>query len=80
MHLHDVLRTWVDGLTKVDSEQERDNRLVDLLDSLLSLPAADKINTASYQKRLVAARITGYGESDLTNTVIDLTDQILRAP
>ena len=72
MHQHDIYRAWVAGITKTGTEQEHVDKLVDVLDSLLSLPGAKGLSGyREYAMRLEASRKPGFGVDDLTHTIID---------
>lgn len=79
MHQHDVLQAWITGITKTGTEDEQVGVLVDILDSLLSLPAAQRLQSLkNHQARLQAHRVRGFGINDLTNTIIDVSTQLQR--
>lgn len=74
LHPHDLTRILLEGAFKtVIDERQRVAMLVDILDSLLSTKEAKALaNRASYEARLSAARLDGFGESDLMNAVVDV--------
>ena len=80
MHCHDLLIAVIDGFLKTENtEQAQVEKLVDVLDSLLSLPAAKNLGSFSnYQDRLKAARENGFGVSDLRNTVLSLFSELFK--
>ncbi|MDR3413320.1 MAG: hypothetical protein P4L87_20600 [Formivibrio sp.] len=81
MHQNDIFMAWVAGLTKTGTEQEHVDKLVDVLDSLLSYPAAKNLpGHRDYALRLDAAKKAGFGVDDLTHTLIDLSIQLQHVP
>lgn len=74
LHPHDLTRFLLEGALKtVTDAAQRVEMLVDVLDSLVSTNEAQALpNLANYQARLSAARLSGFGESDLMNTIVDL--------
>lgn len=75
LHPHDLTRILLEAVLKtVTDESQRVAMLVDVLDSLLSTQEAKKLpSLANYQARLSAARLNGFGELDLMNTIVDLS-------
>jgi len=82
MHQHDVLRAWVAGITKTGTEQEQVDRLADVLDGLLSYPAARALaGYRSYDRVRQQARDSrphGPGVATLADVLIDLSGQLQR--
>lgn len=74
MHYHDLLNVVIDGFLKTEkTEQAQVEKMVDVLDSLLSLTEAKTVNSReNYEYRLKAAKEPGMGTSDLRNTILAL--------
>lgn len=78
MHYHDLLNVVIDGFLKTEkTEQAQVEKMVDVLDSLLSLTEAKTVNSReNYKYRLKAAKEPGMGTSDLRNTILALCSDL----
>ena len=78
MHYHDLLNVVIDGFLKTEkTEQAQVEKMVDVLDSLLSLTEAKTVNSReNYEYRLKAAKEPGMGTSDLRNTILALCSDL----
>lgn len=82
MHQHDILRAWVDGITKTGTDQEQVDRLADVLDGLLAFPKAQAL-PGFREYELVRQQVRdmkphGPGVHTLTHVVVDLSCQLQR--
>lgn len=77
MHQHDIFRIWAKRLTKTGTEQEKVNRLVDVLDGLLAFPQAKALpGIERYEKMRQQARDLsplGPGVDMLTDALVDIS-------
>lgn len=82
MHQQDVLRAWVAGLTKTGTEQEKVDRLADVLDGLLAFPKARTLSGfreyETVRKQARDMKPHGPGVDTLTHALIDLSCQLER--
>lgn len=82
MHQHDILRVWVTGITKTGTDQEQVDRLADVLDGLLAFPKAQALlGFREYdlvRKQARDLKPHGPGVDTLTNTLIDLSCQLVQ--
>ncbi|AXV77428.1 MULTISPECIES: hypothetical protein [Ralstonia solanacearum species complex] len=74
MHPIDIYHIWIDGLTRGQTEQEQVDRLADLLDFVLSVPAANALpEFERYQLTLKNARTGFAGVSMLSDALIAIS-------
>lgn len=80
MHQQDILRAWVAGITKVGTEQEKVDRLADVLDSLLACPKAQALpglwEYDLVRKQVRESKPHGPGVETLTHALVDLSCQL----
>lgn len=83
MHQHDILRSWVAGIIKTGTEQEKVDKLADVLDSLLSYPKARELHGFReydlVRKQARDLKPHGPGIDTLTDVLVDLSTRLQRA-
>lgn len=77
-----VFAIWIAGLLKTGTEQEKVDRLADILDGLLAVPGAEDIQQRheyeSVRQRTRDLKPYGPGVASLGNVLIDLSWELSR--